>query len=406
MIKNIKLLCIYVCCFTMSCITHCLPTIESSFLFSTDLYNQLKTDNTNIFFSPYSIHSALSIAYAGARGKTEQEMAQVLHISQDGYGYHRVAAKLMQYLNTEESLSIANKLFIQDGYHLLPSFLQTVKEHYEGSVAHVDFANNPERASAVINTWVEEQTRQRIKNIVNPRAVRGSTMAIANAIYFKGKWEKPFPTYNTQQELFHTQESRTQESQTQESQTLDDTHTTVDMMQQTNMFKHYQDEEVQVLELPYTDNKLSMIVVLPKTTLGEVEQNLTSDKIRTWLNVTLQKPQEVHVNLPKFTFESSYNLSNTLMRMGMYSAFGHADFSGIDGTYTLNISQVVHKACIEVEESGSEAAAATVILVTKSLAKQTDFTLPVMFHANHPFLFFIKENVSNTVLFIGRVTTP
>lgn len=364
--------------------------------FATNIYSQIKRENTNIFFSPYSIHSALSMAFAGANGNTEREMANTLQIHLAKNEFHPAYSKLNlarllknKIIQNSCNLNIANKLFIQDGFEIEQNFRHTISQYYGASLEQLDFANNPQQASNTINKWVAQETQDKIQNIVSPKMFnQGTSLAIINAIYFKSDWSKPFSQKNTLIEPFLLQ---------------DNSFCDVSMMNQTETFNYTEDEYSQVIELPYKDNKFSMIVVLPKnsTNLSKVETELTLIKLSSWLDNFTHK--KINLRLPKFKLESTFNLKEHLIQMGMTSPFTNADFSGITIKKPLCISNVIHKAFIDVDETGSEAAASTAVIFVRSAYIPYE---PVIFNANHPFVFLIKENTTNTILFMGKVNKP
>lgn len=364
--------------------------------FALGLYAKLKDKKGNLFFSPYSITTAFGMVQAGARNETAKQIAGVFHFPENEEEMNKAFSKLQGELNDlgakgNVKLSVANALWAQEGYHLLKSYLNAVKEFYSAKVANVDF-KDAVRACKKINSWVEEKTHSKIKKLVAPENLSGAQLVLTNAIYFFGHWNKAFKVKDTQKEAdFYLDEGKTAK---------------VEMMYQKESFAYGEDEDLQVLELPYKGNELSMVVLLPKKKdgLADVENKLSDEKIKEW-TAMLGMPQEVQVYLPKFKVESSFSLRDTLANMGMPDAFDDkADFSGIDGSGGLSISAVLHKAFVEVDEKGTEAAAATAVIMTKAAfmpEKQ-----PAVFEANHPFLFFICEKASGAVLFFGRIQNP
>lgn len=361
--------------------------------FACNMYQQLKKESGNLFFSPYSITTALSAAYAGARGLTEAEMSNVLCDSLSQEEFHPAYASTIDKLNQDGSkyqLEIANKVFVQNGYKILDSFEQTIKTNYGAAFDVLDFVKNPLKASGIINGWVYEKTHEKIKDIVSPDMFNDDTrMVIANAIYFKGKWAEQFEKSYTKPKPFYISENDTVK---------------VDMMQQTSHFNYMENDNLKMLELPYEGDRLSMFIVLPKKVDGlkSVEQNISSQMLNGCFSQL--KSTKVRVTLPKFKLETSYNLNSSLKQMGMPSAFNHlADFSGISGKDDLFISNVLHKAFVETDEEGTEAAAATVIIFeTKCCMRE----LPETFNADRPFIFFIKDKLTDLILFMGRINNP
>jgi len=362
--------------------------------FSSDLYSHITKEPGNTIFSPYSIYSALSMPYAGARNLTEKEMSNVLHITQSQEQFHNASAQLQKILLDKQKqasyeLSIANKIFIQKDFPVLPTFVSTMNNNYGAAFDTVDFANQ-EQTADLINHWVSQKTGDKIETIILPQYLSPATlMVLVNAIYFSSKWEKPFEPLFTQQSPFYHDEQN---------------YNDVDTMVQTETFKYMENDTLQILELPYKNSTISMVILLPKQIDGltQLEKIVTQAKLNSWMAKLQEKT--VTVKLPKFKLESSYMLESTLANMGMTSAFGCADFSGIDGSKSLFISKVVHKTVIEVEEAGTEAAASTAIIMARSLAPFCKFPSETIFSADHPFIFLIKDKHTNLTLFMGRVT--
>jgi serpin B len=356
---------------------------ESVNALAADLYQELAAENEgNLFFSPYSISSALAMTYGGARSGTAAQMNHALH-----FGGQSITHPAFSYLNKKLNsiqekgyvqLSVANSLWPDKNYAFLPDYLAMTKEFYGAELEAVDFKTDAENARLKINQWVESKTSERIKELIPEGAVDAMTrLVLANAIYFKGDWAAPFNQEATRPAPFK----------------LDDG-TTVDvpMMAQTSTFNMAFSETFQALELPYAGDDLSMILLLPND--GEP---------LSWVAVDALKfhQTEVRVHLPKFKIESAFGLSQALTEMGMPLAFDmkQADFSGMDGSKQLYISAALHKAFVEVNEQGTEAAAATGIAMGIK-------SMPIQFTANRPFLFLIRENSTGTILFIGRVMDP
>ena len=371
--------------------------------FALDLYHQLQNEfgqegeEYNLFFSPYSISTALAMTYGGARGETEKQMADVLHYNLGQDRLHSTFGKLQQDLDTEEKdkgyqLHVANALWGQKDYKFLEEYLQLTQKYYGAGLKQVDFVNEREKARNTINIWVENKTNNKIKNLIPKGILTGLTrLVLTNAIYFKGDWASKFKEENTKEEFFYTKPDRKIK---------------VPLMHQTEEFRYGQTEELQILELPYKGEQLSMVIVLPKERngLGRLEKQLKPDNLKDWQK-TLRK-RKVEVYLPKFTLTSTFSLSKTLAKMGMPYAFDiparSADFSGMDGSKELFISAVLHKAFVEVNEEGTEAAAATAVVMSlRSMPLP-----PPIFRADHPFLFLIRDTRTDSILFMGRLVNP
>ena len=348
------------------------------------------SSSENIFFSPYSISTALSMTYAGARENTARQMAETMRFRLPQEAQHAAFAALARAMNPEGQnyrLEISNALWGQQGYAFQSEFLDLVKKYYEGGFNTVDFAGQTEASRAIINRWVEQKTADKIKDLLAQGSLTPLTrLVLTNAIYFKGDWESQFKPAMTRPMRFHLNET----------QTVD-----VPMMRQSGNFLFTENDAVKVLELPYVGQELSMILVLPKGKPEEFARSLDLTRLHEWQGQVAR--QEVDIYLPKFKFETQYELKELLSGMGMLDAFElpPADFSGISGYKDLYITKVIHKAIIEVNEEGSEAAAATAVVVgTKAVMHK-----PV-FKADHPFLFMIRHNETGSILFLGRVANP
>lgn len=364
---------------------------DSVNLFGIDLYKFLATKDGNIFFSPFSLSTALAMTYLGAAGDTAEQMGRVLHFEKV-MDLHESFSKLIVPLNELSQsckLSIANALWLQRNYPLLQSFLDSVERYYKAPVNVVDFVNDLENSVRKINTWIEEKTEGKIKDMITKNDVDSLTrLILTNAIYFKSMWEIPFDPSQTKKEFFYIDESTPVE---------------IDMMRLTTRFRYFEDETAQILQIPYANNTLSMIVVLPKKgiQLSFIEKELSLEKLRYWLDQL--EILEVQLYLPRFKVEQRFSLKEVLMKMGMVDAFTNAaDFSRMDGTKMLKIQNVIHQAFVEVNEEGTEAAAATAVIIGIKMAPK----IPVVFRVDRPFLFFIYEKTNGVILFMGRLQKP
>jgi serine protease inhibitor len=363
--------------------------------FALELYRNLQSRQGNLFLSPYSISTALAMTCAGARGQTEKQMAQTLCFGPvKNEQFHETFGKIIKQLNTSGAkggyeLTVANALWGQKDYKFLPDFLTLVRENYGGDLRQVDFVKQTEEARKTINAWVESKTKDKIKELIKPGTLDSMTrLVLTNAIYFKGKWESPFKPERTQDSPFVL---------------LDGQKVNVPMMHQTGKFGYMETNDIWVLEMPYVNNDLSMVVLLPKQADGVkgLEKQLVSDNLAGWL-ANIHK-REVQVFFPRFKMTSEFELAKVLSAMGMPDAFsGKADFSGMTGSHDLLISAVVHKAYVDVNEEGTEAAAATGVTM-----KLTSIGAPpAVFRADHPFIFLIRDNQTGSILFLGRVANP
>ncbi|MEK6552410.1 MAG: serpin family protein [Bacteroidota bacterium] len=368
--------------------------MKGNSIFGLDLYQKLRENEGNLFFSPYSISTALAMTYAGARGQTEKEMAEVLHFSLEQETLHFSFSKLQLHLSTIQNkgyinLSIANSLWAQEGYHFLDTFLNLNKKYYGAGLNFVDFATKTEAARKTINIWVGNKTQQKIKELIKPRMIDSLTpLVLCNAIYFKGDWLSQFDKKRTMDADFYISPDKTIK---------------VPMMSQKSKFKFKDFGDFSTIELPYKGNDLSMIVFLPKKIdgLAKFERNLTNDNVKNWIDkLSNSYESEIFVSLPKFKTTCEFELANVLAEMGMPHSFAGADFSGMTGKKDLFISKVIHKAFVDVNEEGTEAAAATAVVMMKGISKT------LTFRADHPFMFLIRENQKGSILFIGRIIDP
>ncbi|MBI3301776.1 MAG: serpin family protein [Deltaproteobacteria bacterium] len=368
--------------------------VQGNTAFALSLYSQLRSQAGNLFFSPLSLSLALAMTYAGARGQTAEQMAATLHLPSDQQRLHSALAALSKDLldggeHRGYQLHIANALWYQQGYRLHEEFLRTAKAHYSAGLNGVDFRTAAEEARRTINAWVEQQTKDKIKDLIPPGTLDALTrLVLTNAIYFKGDWTQPFKKEHTKEEIF--KETAVQQ-------------VTVPMMHQTEFFRYLDGGSFQALELPYVGDTLSMVVFLPKEVegLAEFETSLTAEHLAERLS-QLQR-REVVVEFPKFTVTAAFQLAGVLSQMGMPLAFSEAaDFSGMSEETGLDLSAVIHKAYVDVNEEGTEAAAATGVVARATAAGPP----PVVFRADHPFVFFIQDARLGSILFLGRVIHP
>ena len=361
--------------------------------FAFALYQHLRTTEGNLFFSPYSISAALAMTCAGARRRTAFQMLRTLCLYLPQQELHPAMAALTAQVNEAASegavlLRIANSLWPQQGLPVLDSFIALMQENYDAAMMPVDYQET-EAARCTINTWVEQKTEGKIQDLIPSGMLNELTeLVLVNAIYFKGTWASRFDQRNTKYAPFWISPDRS---------------TTVPMMSQTGRFRYLHDEGLEILELPYAGNKLSMLIVLPeeKDGLAALEQRLTAQNFAKWSKLLFAN--KIMVVLPKFALSFPFRLDSVLQAMGMTDAFRaeQADFSGIDGTKSLFISAALHKAFVAVNEEGTEAAAATAVVMTRSTPSE-----PPIFSADHPFAFLIRENSTGSILFIGRVAKP
>ncbi|HXK48728.1 MAG TPA: serpin family protein [Deltaproteobacteria bacterium] len=363
--------------------------------FAVFLYKALKVGQGNLTFSPSSISSVLAMAYDGARGTTREQMAAVLHFPLDSQRFHGFLTETATGSTRQPgqdgiTLNTANALWGQSGYPFLQGFLNDLKTFHLSELRRVDFSGQTEAARSAINGWVQEKTAGLIRDLIGPGVLTPETrLVLTNAIYFKGLWAAQFSRQDTRTGRFILSSKDAAD---------------VDMMEQTGDFRYLETADMKILEMPYSGSRLSMVVVLPETKggLSKVEGSLSPSVLGKWMDdIDGANPVQVRVRLPRFKVSAEFDLSRTLSRMGMPEAFGDAaDFSGMTGSRGLFISNVIHKAFVEVNEEGTEAAAASAVIMTKSMHMVREF------HADHPFLFLIREHRTGSILFMGRVTDP
>jgi serpin B len=375
--------------------------VDGNSEFAFDLYQALSEKEGNLFYSPYSISLALAMTYAGARGETEQQMADTLHfmLSQDRLhpAFNALDLELASRGEGAEGkdeegfrLNIVNAIWGQQDYKFLDEFLDALAENYGAGLRLLDFINAPEQSRITINDWVSDQTEGRIKDLIPQGVIDAMTrLVLTNAIYFNAAWLNPFDEDVTDDGTFHL---------------LDGSEVTVPMMMQTDSFGYAEGDGYQAVELPYDGSELSMVILLPETGQFEaLEGSLDADLVGAITNDLAYR--QVALTMPKFEFESDFSLADTLEAMGMPVAFSlDADFSGMTGTRDLFIAAVLHKAFVSVDEAGTEAAAATAVVmkITAAPAPQE----PVEVTVDRPFVFLIRDIETGTILFVGRVVNP
>ncbi|KAK1339642.1 hypothetical protein QTO34_018196 [Cnephaeus nilssonii] len=368
--------------------------------FAVDLFRTLKDHNPsrNIFISPISISSALAMVFLGARGTTAAQMSKTLHFDAVKE-IHSSFQSLIADINKRGApyiLKLANRLYGEKTYEILPEFLASTQKMYGAELTSVDFQQGSEDARKLINVWVKGQTEGKIPELLAPGVVDNMTkLVLVNAIYFKGNWEEKFSQKATIDTPFRLNKKDTK---------------TVKMMYQKSRFPfgYIEDLKCRVLELPYQGRELSMVILLPDdiedeaTGLKKIEEQLTLEKLHEWTKPENMSYTEVNVHLPRFKLEESYNLNSHLASLGIKDLFTpRADLSGMSRARDLFVSKIVHKSFVEVNEEGTEAAAATAAVVSNcSLMSEENFV------ADHPFIFFIRHNPSTNILFLGRLSSP
>jgi len=373
--------------------------VNGNSAFAFDLYQVLREENDNLFYSPYSISLALAMTYAGARGETEQQIADALHfiLSQDRLhpAFNGLDLKLASRGEGAEGkdgegfrLNIVNALWGQEDYEFLAEFLDVLAENYGAGLRLLDFVNAPEEARVTINDWVSDQTEGRIKDLIPQDVINELTrLVLTNAIYFNAAWAEPFEKGQTDDGTFYL---------------LDGGEVTVPMMRQTESFGYAEGEGYKVVELPYDGWELSMVILLPEAGAFEpFEDSLGAERVDGIVKDLAHR--QVALTMPKFEFESDFSLKDSLAAMGMPDAFtGAADFSGMTGDRDLFIAEVIHQAFVSVDEAGTEAAAATAVVMELGAMPEE----PVEVTVDRPFIFLIRDIETGAVLFVGRVVNP
>ena len=366
--------------------------------FAFGLYHTLQTQDGNLIYSPYSISLALAMTYAGARGKTESQMAQALHFPPQDQIHPAFNALDLQLAErgkataeeeTPLQLNIANAIWAEQTYPFLQSFLDTIKLNYGAGIRQVDFINQYEAVRTEINSWVSDQTQGKIQDLIPDGVLNTDTrMALVNAIYFKASWLNSFEVSFTKDLPFHL---------------LDSSEVVVPIMSQHNQIPYAKGDGWQAIELAYQGGTAAMDIIVPdQGRFEEIESNL--DQSTTASLLASLQPSSVHLVMPKFKFESEFGLADQLSALGMQDVFdpSKANFSGMTKKHDLYINTVIHKAYIAVDEKGTEAAAGTAVLMA-AVSKQLSL---VQLTIDRPFIFIIRDIPSGQILFIGRVLNP
>ncbi len=373
--------------------------VEGNSAFAFELYQALRKEEGNLFYSPYSISLALAMTYAGARGETAEQMAGTLQFLLNQKKLHSA----FNWLDAELAgrgegaqgkdgegfrLNIVNAIWGQEDYEFLSDFLDVLAENYGAGLRILDFMTETEKSRLTINDWVSDQTEKRIEDLIPQGALSELTrLVLTNAIYFNAAWAYPFDEDMTADGQFYL---------------LDGGQVTVPMMKQTESFGYTEGEGYQAVELPYDGGELSMVILLPEAgDFKAFEESLSAQQVGAIISGL--QPTEVALTMPQFEFESEFSLKDTLAEMGMPVAFsGAADFSGMTGESELFISDVVHKAFVAVDEAGTEAAAATAVIMELTAMPDP----PVEVTIDRPFIFLIRDIETGAILFLGRVMNP
>jgi serpin B len=375
--------------------------------FAFDLYSELsKSESGNIFYSPYSIFAALAMTYEGAKERTADEIKSVFHFPESeilrpnlAVIYNEINAK-----NNAYELRTGNALWAQYDYKLIKDYTSRVEKYYGGKVANLDFRTETEKSRQIINSFIEEQTNDKIKELIPVGIIGAATkLVLTNAVYFKGTWELEFDKSDTSDQDFKIDSSAIVKAPM------------MHMNPKTEKFNYADLKRLQILELPYKGEKISMLILLPKQGEGydyETGERIFSDYTIKDIELSAEKLSQYKsqmkettldsISLPRFEFDTKYSMKDTLSTMGMPTAFtDNADFSGMNGIRELFISAVIHQAYVKVDEQGTEASAATAVVMNKMAAMPRN-----VFRADHPFIFIIQEKNSGNILFLGRMIDP
>ncbi len=373
-----------------------IPVEQRNNYFAFDIFNKINTgEEKNIVISPFSISTAMAMTYAGARGETAREMAMTLAFHPEQDVFH---PEFSAWLNAIEekgrknnSLLVANSLWPHEGYHFRDEYFQLLRNYYRTGFYEVDYTGDREAIRNRINKWVANRTNNLIKDLIKPGVlIEDTRLVLVNAIYFLEQWQIAFDPDATHDNIFYTSDGQ---------------EVTTPLMFMRDRFRYTENDDFQAIELQYKGGDFSMVIMLP--TEGNSLSNLTENLDPSSFNRINQEMmfEDVEVYLPSFQIRSGFDLERTLIAMGMPLAFSNrADFGGMTTANDLKIDKVIHQAFIDVKEEGTEAAASTaVVMIRKSAVINDDKTI---FRADRPFVYFIKENQGNSIIFMGKVGDP
>ncbi|MFZ5554196.1 MAG: serpin family protein [Bacteroidota bacterium] len=370
---------------------------ENNNQFAFELFAKLEKNDKNVFLSPYSISTALAMTYTGAKGKTAECMEKVMHFSGGKEKVSSDFSELMSGINSlngkDIEINVANRLYGNKGTEFVQEFLNNLEKKFNAPLEKMDFKNDPEGCRKIINKWVEDKTKNRIKELLKPNILTPDTrLVLVNAIYFYGDWAHQFDSAMTKKGDFFLNEQEKKEAQ---------------LMWQKHSFEYMEADGIKAVRLPYKGNTLSMEIFLPdkKDGIGELEKKFNQENYSKWIKKFF--PQQVHLTLPKFKMTTDFKLEEILKPMGMELAFSDfADFSGMSVKTLMKIDKVIHKAFVEVSEKGTEAAAATAVIMEEITSAYRQRETYKIFKADHPFLFTLRDNKTGSILFMGKVNDP
>lgn len=365
--------------------------------FAFDLFEKVSKDNKNIIFSPFSISSALSMTYSGAKFKTRLDMAKVLYFPEAGALVSTAYAEYNRnlgatFITDNINLKIANSIWGEKSYPFKQKYLATLEDDFDAPLHQVSFINNAQESRKKMNQWVEEKTENKIKNLIPEKAISENTrLVLTNAIYFYGAWAKAFKGAATKKDNFNISEKE---------------QIKVDFLNTATKLFYFENELFKVVEIPYKGKAASLIVLMPKN-IGGFENLTKTLDYETYIKWNKEmKEAMVQLSIPKFNIESEFEMSKVLSEMGMKVAFTNtANFTGMSKKNDLKIDKVIHKAKIGIDEKGTEAAAATAVVMVRKTSISNKLKL-VEFKADRPFIFLLKENKNNSILFMGKVVKP
>jgi len=363
--------------------------------FALDLLQYIANDSANTFCSPYSLSTALFMTAAGAKSESEQEMLDVLCLSENTPSFHKQFAEQISLIEKKRNikLNIANSIWMQKGFDIQKSYVDILAKAYKSKLYESDFATNADLEAKRINKWVEEKTKDKIKNLIKPGVLLPITkMVLVNAIYFYGEWDTEFIKEKTKEATFYLANGATTKN---------------DFMHAEYIMKYAADKDFEVLSVPYRKNEASMIIFLPKSKekFSDYLKLLDFEKYTTL--IAQMKEDKVNITLPKFTITAEFELKEVLSEMGMPLPFSSkADFSGITGKKNLAIDKVIHKAFVDVSEKGTEAAASTAVVLKEIGSAMPNKEKNIYFKADHPFIFMINDNATGQILFVGVLNQP
>ncbi|MDI3486131.1 MAG: serpin [Methanolobus sp.] len=364
--------------------------------FAFEIYTDIKNTNKNVFFSPYSIFTAMAVCYEGAQESTKEQIGNAFNYPSNNSILETSSKELMDTVNSDESdMNTANALWVQEEFPLNKQFVLNTKTYFNANVTNLDF-DESEKSVSIINEWIKEKTNGKIDNVID--SISSNTpIIVTNTIHFKGEWVYEFDEKDNEEYAFYTSNGE---------------NPSVETMYNSQHYNYGENQNAQIIELPYHGN-LSMYIILPKEKKMSNFETIFSNEEYNNLKSTMDSEHLVNLWLPKFTFETKYDLSEPLFDMGIVDAFGpSANFSGIyntnisSGNYSLFLGKIIHLAVIDVEEKSTEAAAATVTSFTGSPPPGTEQSEIVEFKADHPFMFLIEDNRNNCIVFMGKLEKP